>query len=409
MESDREPSLAVAGIRNLTTEMEAQLKNTDSVGWSPLGRWRWSDETQRMEFVSYCRAEEEDALRRRSQPDTDFLELQLRAEWLAGVHTINHRGRHTRRMSRMETTELETFRMSLMEQQGETVTEQDVKQVAVSLLQDNHTLPIPPCFLDILRSKELDDVITALLLYLSCFFELEPETPAASSRSDSENVASDQKKNSQIWSEIQGAQRKLAICYFNLMTGLQTEKLPQNLRIHKCFNKMESLLHASLYSFLCCVAWVAFRRTHMKEIQHEVGRLLYSDTFNAAIKEKMNEKVRGNLSCCTGQSKNFTGPQPCGLAAIPFDDLSAAFAQRPIPPSVYEEPGAETGLAMDQPLFPQSFDGAVEGAASFQQFLHSWETSQSVLLQQPETFRGTDGNPMKRRRTLHQTHLFLLF
>ncbi|KAF6717551.1 hypothetical protein FQA47_020216, partial [Oryzias melastigma] len=64
---------------------------------------------------------------------------------------------------------------------------------------------------------------------------------------------------------------------------------------------------------------------------------------------------------------NYTGPQPCGLAAIPFDDLSAAFAQRPLPPSVFEEPGAESGLAMGQPLFLESFDGAVEGAASFQQ------------------------------------------
>uniref|UniRef100_A0A3B3BKH5 Protein phosphatase 1 regulatory subunit 36 n=1 Tax=Oryzias melastigma TaxID=30732 RepID=A0A3B3BKH5_ORYME len=275
--------------------MEAQLKNTDSVGAAPLGRWRWSDETQRMEFVS-CRAEEEDALRRRSQPDTDFLELQLRAEWLAGVYATNHGGRHTR-VSRMGTTELETFRTSLMEQQGETVTVQDVKQVAVSLLQDNHTPPIPACFLDILRSRELDDVITALLLYLSCFLELEPETPAASEGSVSEKVASDQQKN--IWSKLQGAQRKLAISYFSLMT----EKHPQNPRIHKCFNKTESLLDASLYSFLCCVAWVAFRRTHMKEIQHEVGRLLYSDTFNAAIKEKMNEESEGTSAVASASQR----------------------------------------------------------------------------------------------------------
>ncbi|XP_020562928.1 protein phosphatase 1 regulatory subunit 36 isoform X1 [Oryzias latipes] len=268
--------------------MEAQLKTTDSsVNAPPLGLWRWSNEAQSVESVSNFRVEDEDALRRRSQPDTDFLELQLRAEWLAGVHAINHTGRHTGRTSRIGATQLETFRTSLMEQQGETVTVQDVKQVAVSLLQDNYRLPIPSCFLDILRSEELDDVITALLLYLSCFFELELEEGSVSA-----HIASKQQKNKQTWPKLQRAQRKLAVSYFSLMTGLQTEKHQQHPRI-TCFNKTESLLHASLYSFLCCVAWVAFRRTHMKVIQHEVGRLLYSDTFNAAMKERMNEESKG--------------------------------------------------------------------------------------------------------------------
>lgn len=41
-----------------------------------------------------------------------------------------------------------------------------------------------------------------------------------------------------------------------------------------------------LYSFFCYVAWVTFGRKGLRDMQEEVGRLLYSDTFNTAVRNR---------------------------------------------------------------------------------------------------------------------------
>uniref|UniRef100_A0A7N8WQU4 Protein phosphatase 1 regulatory subunit 36 n=2 Tax=Mastacembelus armatus TaxID=205130 RepID=A0A7N8WQU4_9TELE len=81
------------------------------------------------------------------------------------------------------------------------------------------------------------------------------------------------------------AKRKLAVCYFTLVMHLEIEQ-HQHRPYHKgqmSSNSTEWLLHASLYSFFCYVAWVTFGRKDLRDIQDEVGRLLYSDTFNTAV------------------------------------------------------------------------------------------------------------------------------
>ncbi|KAM8840088.1 LOW QUALITY PROTEIN: uncharacterized protein ppp1r36 [Spinachia spinachia] len=62
----------------------------------------------------------------------------------------------------------------------------------------------------------------------------------------------------------------------------------------------EWLLHACLYSFFCYVAWVTFGRGDLKDIQEEVGRLLYSDTINTASRTGSDGESRTTFTAANG-------------------------------------------------------------------------------------------------------------
>ncbi|TMS18104.1 Protein phosphatase 1 regulatory subunit 36 [Larimichthys crocea] len=250
----------------------------------PAGRWVWNDEARTVEFVSSHPAEEA-TLKERRQADVSFHELQRRSQWLAEMCTVNHRGRHSLRKS-LSPAHLNAYRASLMKRRGDFITTDDVKQVAVSLLQENYSLPIPFCFLAVLKSKKLDEVLMALLLYLSCFFEHKslqnkPKTVIIV------DIVSEQRMMAKALAKKEIAQKKLAVCYFSLIMELEIER-----HQHSAHNKghvsdsTEWLLRACLYSFFCYVAWVTFGRKDLSDIQEEVGRLLYSDTFNTAVRNR---------------------------------------------------------------------------------------------------------------------------
>ncbi|XP_028256292.1 protein phosphatase 1 regulatory subunit 36 [Parambassis ranga] len=270
----------------------------------PPGRWVWNDESQTLEFIRSGPVEEK-VLRKKSQTNVSVNELHLRAEWLAEVCTLNRRGRQSIRNS-LRPAHLDAYRSSVMERKGDRVTIHDVKQVAVGLLQENYLLPIPFCFLDILKSEELDDVLATLLLYLSCFFEhksLEIKSAPL--------VVIDILREHQMMMETLAkkaiAQKKLAVCYFSLMMDQETK---QHLSYHKgqvSSDRTEWLLHACLYCFFCYVAWVTFGRKDLRDIQEEVGRLLYSDTFNEAVRNRTDGDSRLTPTTINGSEKTGSG------------------------------------------------------------------------------------------------------
>ncbi|XP_029298391.1 protein phosphatase 1 regulatory subunit 36 isoform X2 [Cottoperca gobio] len=254
-----------------------------NVSVQPPGRWVWRDDTLTLEYVS---STEEGVLRKRRQTNVNFKDLQQRSEWLADICTLNHRGRQSIRKS-LSPAHLHAYRFSVMKRRGDRITTDDVKQVAVSLLQENYSLPIPFCFLAILKSKELDEVLTALLLYLSCFFEYKSleNTPKSLMAVD---ITPEHKMMAEALAKKEITQKKLAVCYFSLMMDLEIEQ-HRHTPYHKgrmSSNSTEWLLHACLYSFFCYVAWVTFDRKDLRDIQEEVGRLLYSDTFDTAVSKR---------------------------------------------------------------------------------------------------------------------------
>ncbi|XP_049891004.1 protein phosphatase 1 regulatory subunit 36 isoform X2 [Epinephelus moara] len=238
-----------------------------NVGVPPPGRWVWSDDTQTVEFVS-SGPTEEGVLRKRRQSNVNFNDLQQRSEWLAEVCTLNGRGRQSIRKS-LSPAHLNAYRASVMKSQGDRITTDDVKRVAVSLLQENYSLPIPFCFLAILKSKELDEVLAALLLYLSYFFELK----------SLENTSKSLMAHHLRAQDDDGGFGQKGDC--SKEAGCLLLQLHHGPGVGTTCVKSQCL-----YSFFCCAAWVTFGRKDLRDIQEEVGRLLYSDTFNTAVRKR---------------------------------------------------------------------------------------------------------------------------
>ncbi|XP_044026536.1 protein phosphatase 1 regulatory subunit 36 isoform X2 [Siniperca chuatsi] len=222
---------------------------------------------------------------------------------LAEICTLNHRGHQSIRKS-LSPAHLNAYRSSVMKRRGDRITTDDVKQVAVSLLQENYSLPIPFCFLAVLKSKELDEVLTTLLLYLSCFFEYKSleNKPKPLMAVD---IITEHQMMAEALAKKEMAQKKLAVCYFSLIMDLEIEQ-HQHTSYHKgqmSSNSTEWLLHACLYSFFCYVSWVTFGRKDLRDIQEEVGRLLYSDTFNTAVKNRTDRDSGITFASVNGLAK----------------------------------------------------------------------------------------------------------
>ncbi|XP_062301622.1 protein phosphatase 1 regulatory subunit 36 [Osmerus eperlanus] len=219
--------------------------------------------------------------------------------------------------------QLNAYKSSLKRGHKDCVTIEDVKQVALNLLQEDDALTIPLCFLTVMKSRELDEFLAALLLYLYCYFEKkildQKPKPLMAEQSITEKQVM-----AEASARVQLAQKQLAYCYSSLVLGLG---LSQEHHMACGRNRVSSTyrdrqLYECLYSFFCYVAWVTFGRRDLRGIQQEVGRLLRSDTFNPARRTRQEDPGESrdhdslsspNLSGPTakeGQAKDQGHPSP---------------------------------------------------------------------------------------------------
>ncbi|CAJ1083211.1 protein phosphatase 1 regulatory subunit 36 isoform X1 [Xyrichtys novacula] len=291
-------------------------EETRHVSMPPTGRWVWNDETDTLEFLSSSPTEE-GVTRVRETTNIDFRELLMRSEWLADMSPLNHRGHHSLKKS-LSPAHLSAYRSDVMKRQGDRVTIEDVKQVAVGLLQENYSLPIPLGFLALLKSEQLDKILTALLLYLSCFFN--HKSLGEKSKPLIVDIITERQMMAEALAKKDIAQKKLSVCYFSLIMDLEIEQHQRSSYRKRVFvqgrmssNSTEWLLHACLYSFFCFVAWVTFGRKDLKDIQEEVGRLFYSDTFNMAVRRRADGDPEMTPAIISGSVKmGETDPKETG-------------------------------------------------------------------------------------------------
>ncbi|XP_029411433.1 protein phosphatase 1 regulatory subunit 36 isoform X2 [Nannospalax galili] len=130
-------------------------------------------------------------------------------------------------------------------QQG-TVTLDDVKFVALLSLQDTEMQRVCS-FTTFMRNKNLDNLLMALLYYLSYYLE----------------------KNS-------------------------LEKKPKSYMVEKISDTQKDWkFFESFYTFCTRVAWIVFRRQHLTEIEEEVGRLFHTNMFNIPRRKREDEESGG--------------------------------------------------------------------------------------------------------------------
>ncbi|XP_023960928.3 protein phosphatase 1 regulatory subunit 36 isoform X4 [Chrysemys picta bellii] len=207
------------------------------------GVWYWKEDTKTLEFASSIPAA--DAKEKLKKGKTiHFQEM--------GSKTLD---RSTPSMfqdlfgarfpeKRMNIQEEKSPRLS-KRGQNECVTLDDVKYAALFLVQEDESYHIPS-FTAVMRSKQLDEFLMALLFYLSYYLE------------------------------------KIAL-----------EKKPKSFMVRKTSSSQKDReFFECFYNFCTYVAWVVFRRKHFQEIQEEVGRLLRSDIFNPALREKNSPNLQ---------------------------------------------------------------------------------------------------------------------
>ncbi|TRY93728.1 hypothetical protein DNTS_028761 [Danionella cerebrum] len=217
-----------------------------------LGHWIWNDETQTLEFNSFeSKAEVKEKKKAKSSTYQE------------------HFRKHLEKLQRntVRPAQLDAFKNSIKQSLNTCVTIQDVKLAALCLLQEYEGLPIPLQFLTLLKSKELEELITNLLLFFSYFFEkksLEDKPKALMA----EESGFDQGISAGLKRKLDLAQKWLALSYSKLLMG-------EGLSRRK---------NTSLDSFCGYVVWVTFERRDLKAIQTEIGRLFRSDTFNPTLR-----------------------------------------------------------------------------------------------------------------------------
>ncbi|TFK16035.1 forkhead box protein N3 [Platysternon megacephalum] len=254
------------------------------------GVWYWKEDTKTLEFASSIPAA--DAKEKLKKGKTiHFQEM--------GSKTLD---RSTPSMFRdLFGARFPEKRMNIQEEksprllkrgQNECVTLDDVKYAALFLVQEDESYHIPS-FTAVMRSKQLDEFLMALLFYLSYYLEKIALEKKPKSFMVNPSVL-DQKEREETLAKLAGTKKHLAKVYCILILGLgmaeqhhmacgkrKTSSTQKDREFFECF-----------YNFCTYVAWVVFRRKHFQEIQEEVGRLLRSDIFNPALREKNSPNLQ---------------------------------------------------------------------------------------------------------------------
>ncbi|NXS51819.1 PPR36 phosphatase, partial [Brachypteracias leptosomus] len=171
--------------------------------------------------------------------------------------------------------------------QHEYVTLDDVKYAALLLKEANephHMLP----FSVVMRNEKLDEFLMALVFYLSLYLEkiaLEKKFRSLISTM----IFLGQTEMDDVLARLAVARIHLAKVYCNAVLGrdvAQQHHVPSAKR--KTSLQKERSFFEGFYNFCCYVAWLVLRRKHFQVLRAELGRLLCSDLFSPALRDKNN-------------------------------------------------------------------------------------------------------------------------
>ncbi|NXX52523.1 PPR36 phosphatase, partial [Scopus umbretta] len=188
---------------------------------------------------------------------------------------------------RMADTEEKLHRLSKW-LQHEYVTLDDVKYTALLLKEANESHRMLS-FAAVMRNEKLDEFLMALLFYLSFYLEkiaLEKKYRSLISTM----IFVEKKEMDDVLAKLAVARIRLAKVYCNLILGqggmAQQCHMPSGRRKTSLWK--DRSFFEGFYNFCSYVAWLVFRRKHFQVIREEIGRLLCSNMFNPALRDRNN-------------------------------------------------------------------------------------------------------------------------
>ncbi|KAM6460177.1 protein phosphatase 1 regulatory subunit 36 isoform 2-T3 [Liasis olivaceus] len=199
------------------------------------GLWYWKEDTRTLEFACAQPKEEPKETKEKNKKGKTIHFQELGAKPLERPSHNFFRNLFTLHASPREDKPPRPIKRA----QSELITLEDVKYAALFLAHEDDYLNVPSFSL-VMRCKQLDDFLMALLYYFSFYLE---------------KITLEMKPKSFMGKKISSTQK--------------------DREFFEC-----------LYTFSSYVAFVAFRQKNLKEIQREVGRLLRSNIFNPALRER---------------------------------------------------------------------------------------------------------------------------
>ncbi|XP_025027195.1 protein phosphatase 1 regulatory subunit 36 isoform X3 [Python bivittatus] len=199
------------------------------------GLWYWKEDTRTLEFACAQPKEEPKETKEKNKKGKTIHFQELGAKPLERPSHNFFRNLFTLHASPREDKSPRPIKRA----QSELITLEDVKYAALFLAHEDDYLNVPSFSL-VMRCKQLDDFLMALLYYFSFYLE---------------KITLEMKPKSFMGKKISSTQK--------------------DREFFEC-----------LYTFSSYVAFVTFRQKNLKEIQQEVGRLLRSNIFNPALRER---------------------------------------------------------------------------------------------------------------------------
>ncbi|XP_054683924.1 protein phosphatase 1 regulatory subunit 36 [Grus americana] len=245
------------------------------------GVWYWKDDTNTLEFASSNPAAEDNL---KEGKNTHFQEMRVKT--LKSIFQDDCSAALPER--RLADKERKLHRLSKWVQH-EYVTLDDVKYAALLLKEANESHYMLS-FAEVMRNKKLDEFLMALLFYLSFYLEkiaLEKKCRSLILTM----IFLEKKEMDDVLAKLAVARIHLAKVYSHLILerGMaQQHRMPSGSLRRKTSLQKDRSFFEGFYNFCSHVAWLVFRRKHFQVIREEIGRLLCSNVFNPALRDRSN-------------------------------------------------------------------------------------------------------------------------
>uniref|UniRef100_A0A8C9FFA8 Protein phosphatase 1 regulatory subunit 36 n=1 Tax=Pavo cristatus TaxID=9049 RepID=A0A8C9FFA8_PAVCR len=241
------------------------------------GVWYWKNDTNTLEFASSSPADEENL---NEGKNAHFQEICVKT--LKSI--FQDECSATLPEKRLPDNEEKIHKLSKWIKH-EYVTLDDVKYLAFLLKEENESHRMLP-FAAVMGNKKLDEFLMALLFYMSFYLEkiaLEKKTQFLILSV----IFLENKEMDDVLAKLAVAKIYLAKVYSNLV--LERGKAQQSRTSRgkrKTSLQKDRNFFEGFYNFCSYVTWLVFRRKHFQVIREEIGRLLCSDTFNLALRDR---------------------------------------------------------------------------------------------------------------------------
>ncbi|XP_015721192.1 protein phosphatase 1 regulatory subunit 36 [Coturnix japonica] len=265
------------------------------------GLWYWKDGTNTLEFASSSPEDEENLKEESNAHLQEICVKTLKSIFQdEGSATLPEK-------KRLPDNEEKIQKLSKWIKH-EYVTLDDVKYLLFLLREEDDSHPMLP-FAAVMGNKKLDEFLMALLFYMSFYLEkitLEKKTESLLLTV----IYLENNETDDVLAKLAVAKIYLAKVYGSLVLEKGTARgSGTSHRKRKTSLQKDRVFFEGFYNFCSYLTWLVFRRKHFQVIREEIGRLLCSDLFNLAFRDRSHISLQNTDDQTTDTNAVSSPPQ----------------------------------------------------------------------------------------------------